>query len=112
MAHQKLLLAGLSVVVVLGYAAHTYEQHQEYKTGVYIAKAAFEAQDLLNRQCRNLGDGARQDGCEVSDLHADSVMEHALATASIIPALAASKALQTGFRDGWREARSTASANK
>jgi hypothetical protein len=39
-------------------------------------------------------------------------MEDALASASIIHALSDSTALHTGFRDGWREARTAGFANR
>ena len=91
------------------YATHAYEEHQAYKTGVYIGKAAFTAADHQNRTCLSII--SIQRGCEVQDLNKDSVMEESLASANIIPALADSKPLHTGFRDGWREAR-TASTNR
>ena len=88
-------------VVALGlYASHAFEEQQAYKTGVYIAKAAFAAEDTQNRRCLSLA----QRDCAVNDLNNDAAMERALAGANIIPALADSIPLHTGFRDGWREA--------
>lgn len=99
------IVAALFVVVALcRYASHIYQEHQSYKTGVYIGKAAFTAADLQNRHCLS----SFQRGCEAHDLNKDSVMENALASASIIPSLSDVTAIYTGFRDGWREARTAA----
>jgi hypothetical protein len=81
------------------YASHTYQEQQAYKTGAYIGKAAFAAAEFQNQHCLH--------ACEPRDLNQDSVMEDALASANIIPALADSTALRTGFRDAWRESRSS-----
>ena len=98
--------------VVLGalafYAVHTYEQNQAYKTGLYIGKVAFSAADYQNRRCLSFDSAQR--GCEVRDLNRDASMENSLASANIIPELADSVPLHTGFRDGWRAARTTASS--
>jgi hypothetical protein len=94
------------------FASHSYAEHQAYKTGIYIGKAAFKTEDFKNRRCLGLHPDSSQRGCEVHDLNKDSVMEDALASASIIPALSDSTALHTGFRDGWREARTAGFANR
>jgi hypothetical protein len=99
-------------VVLLIYAVRTYEEHQAYKTGIYIGKAAFNADDFQNRRCLDLRGDRSQRVCKVNDLNQDSVMEDALTSANIIPSLADSTALHTGFRDGWREARTAAFANR
>jgi len=95
-----LLIVGLCV-----YASHAYAQRQAYETGVYIGKAAFTSADFQNRRCRSLPADALPRDCEVNDLNKDSVMENALASANIISSLSDSTALHTGFRDGWRVAR-------
>ena len=96
------------------YASHIYAQHQAYNTGVYMGKLFFSTADFQNQQCLRLRAGSLQPGCEVNDLKNDSVMEHALATAYIVPSMSASDvtAIHTGFRDGWREARTAAVANR
>ena len=98
--------APLIALVACMCASRAYAQHQEYKTGVYIGKAAFRSADFQNRRC--LAADASQPDCAVQDLTRDTVMENALASANIIPALADSTAVHTGFRDGWREARTAA----
>ena len=113
MADRLWSIAPLAVVVaLLGYAVHAYQEQQAYRTGIYIGKAAFESEDFQNRRCLNLRDRSSHGGCEVKDLNTDSVMEDALGSANIIPALSDSTALHTGFRHGWREASTSASANK
>jgi hypothetical protein len=113
MADKRLgIVALFAVLALMIYALHTYEDHQAYKTGIYIGKAAFKADDFQNRQCLSLRRDAFQRLCEVNDLNQDSVMEDALASANIIPSLADSTPLHTGFRDGWREARTAAFANR
>jgi hypothetical protein len=104
-------IAPVVVVALLLYAVHAYEEHQAYKTGIYIGKAAFTSEDFKNQRCLSLRE-ALQPACTVNDLNQDSVMEDALASAHIIPALADSTSLHTGFRDGWREARTVAFANR
>jgi hypothetical protein len=96
------------------YATHTYAQHQAYHTGVSMGKLFFTTADFQNQQCLKLRAASLQPGCAVTDLHNDSVMEHALATAYIIPTMSESNvaAIHTGFRDGWREARTAAVANR
>ena len=84
------------------YATHLYEEHQAYKTGVYMGKTFFHAEDLKNRSCLS---APVSSNCEVNALDKDSVMESALASAQIIPPLRDSTALPRGFRDGWRDAR-------
>jgi hypothetical protein len=97
MADRRLwIVAPAVVVVLLSYALHTYEERQAYKTGIYIGKAAFRAESFKRR----------------NDLNNDSVMESALASANIIPSLSDSRTLHDGFRDGWREARTVALANR
>ena len=109
MADRSFWAAAPFIIVALCiYASHAYAQHQAYKTGVYIGKAAFTSADFQNRRCRSLHADSVQPDCEVNDLNNDSVMENALASANIIPALSDSTALHTGFRDGWREARTAA----
>ena len=111
MANKGLLtIAPVVVVALMLYAVHAYEEHQAYKTGIYIGKAAFTAEDFQNQRCRSLPDHSLQPVCK--DLNKDSVMEDALASANIIPALADSIPLHTGFRDGWRDARAAAFANR
>jgi hypothetical protein len=96
----------LAVVVVCSYAAHIYEERQAYKPGVYIGKSAFKSEDLKNRNCLSLP--ADSPGrCEMNDLCNDAAMEAALASVNI-PALVDSVPLHTGFRDGWRKARTAA----
>jgi hypothetical protein len=100
----------IAVALFIGasqYAVHNHEKRQEYKTGVYIGKSAFTAANYQNDVCSDAGSPQRR--CAVRDLGSDSVMEDALASAHIIPSLADSKTLRTGFRDGWQEARSGAS---
>lgn len=108
-AKRSWIVAPLAVVVII-YAEHTFERHQAYKTGIYIGKAAFQAGDYQNRQCLSVPSFQRV--CEVNDLNKDSAMEDALASANIIPSLSDSTVLRTGFRDGWREARTATSANR
>ncbi len=72
----------------------------EYETGTYIGKAAFNSEDFQNRQCRTLRDRSLPGGCEINDLNTDSVMEAALASANIIPALSDSTPVHTGFATG------------
>jgi len=113
MPKKKLWAVFIAVALFGGatlYATHTYEERQAYKTGVYIGKAAFTAADYQNRVCSR-ADSLRP-GCEVRDLSKDSAMEESLASANIIPSLADSAPLHTGFRDGWREARTAAVANR
>jgi hypothetical protein len=106
MVNKRLLIAAPFIAVVLCiYALHAYEEHQAYKTGVYIGKAAFTAADYQNRHCLSLPADSFRRTCEVRDLDKDSVMEDALASANIIPSLSDSTAIHTGFRVGWREAR-------
>jgi hypothetical protein len=113
MADKKLWIVAAFVVVALTtYALHAYEEHQAYKTGIYIGRVAFQTEDFQNRQCLSVRGGSFQRACKVNDLTRDSVMEDALASANIIPSLADSTALHTGFRDGWREARTAAFANR
>jgi hypothetical protein len=113
MAGKRLWIAAPFVVLaLLIYAVHTYEERQAYKTGIYIGKAAFKTQDFQNRQCLRVRGDSFQRVCKVTDLNKDSVMEDALASANVIPALSDSTALHTGFRDGWREARTAAFANR
>jgi hypothetical protein len=110
--NKRWIVAPFVVVALLIYALHSYEEHQAYKTGIYIGKAVFKAKDFQNRQCLSVRSGSFQRVCEVNDLNKDSVMEDALASANIIPSLSDSTALHTGFRDGWREARTAAFANR
>jgi hypothetical protein len=107
----KSTLTALVFVLLCVYASHAYAEHQAYKTGLYVGKAAFTSEDTKNRSCLRLHAASLQRGCEVHDLNNDAVMEGALASANIIPALSDSQALRTGFRDGWRESR-TALANR
>jgi hypothetical protein len=106
------LIAVALCVYATHIATHIYEERQSYKTGVYIGKAAFNAADYQNRRCVSLPANSFQHGCEVRDLNKDSAMEDDLASANIIPALSGSTALHTGFRDGWREARTAAFASR
>jgi hypothetical protein len=92
------------VICASSFAAHVHEERQAYKTGVYIGTSAFTAANYQNGVCA----GVAQRGCAVRDLSRDSVMEDALASAHIIPSLADSVPLHTGFRDGWRQARAGA----
>ena len=113
MADKRLrIVAPLAVVALMISAIHTYEEHQAYKTGIYMGKTFFKTDDFQNRQCLSLRGDPFQRVCKVIDLNQDSVMEDALASANIIPSLADSTALHTGFRDGWREARTAAFANR
>jgi len=100
-----IVAATLVVVALCVYASHAYAKQQAYKTGVYIGKAAFTATDYQNRFCLSVHPDSFQRGCEVRDLNKDSAMENALASANIIPSLSDSTDLHTGFRDGWREAK-------
>lgn len=106
------LVASVASVALMIYAVHIYQDHQAYNTGIYIGKAAFKTEDFQNRQCLSVRRDSFQRVCNVIDLNNDSVMEDALASANIIPALSDSTALHTGFRDGWREARTAALANR
>jgi hypothetical protein len=117
MADKKLSIvaafsAAFTLVALMIYALHTYEEHQAYKTGIYMGKAFFKTEDYQNRQCLRVRGDSFQRVCEVKDLNKDSVMEDALASAYIIPALSDSTALHTGFRAGWREARTAAFGNR
>lgn len=109
-ASTRLWIVAIPIVIVAlcFYATHTYEEHQAYKTGVYIGKAAFNAADYQNRRCLSLPADSLQHGCEVRDLNKDSVMENARISANIIPSMADMTVVHTGFRDGWREARTAA----
>ena len=100
------IVASFAVVALMIYATHIYEEHQAYKTGVYMGKTFFHAEDLKNRTCLSVPVSSN---CEVTDLNQESVMESALASAQIIPALRDSTALPRGFRDGWRDARTASS---
>jgi hypothetical protein len=93
-------------VALCMYASHAYAQHQAYKTGVYMGKAFFTTADFQNRQCLRLRTESVPRGCTVNDLN-DTAMEKALASAWIIPSMSESEvtAIHTGFRAGWREAR-------
>ena len=108
---KKTTWAVLIVAALCCYASYSYSEHQAYKTGVYIGKTAFNAADYQNQRCLGLPDDARA-RCQVRDLNQDSVMEDALASANIIPALVDEPEIYTGFRDGWREARSAALLNR
>jgi hypothetical protein len=113
MAHKRLrVVEALAVAALMIYALQAFEGHQAYRTGIYIGKAAFTADDIQNRRCLSLRGDSFPRICKVNDLEQDSVMEDALASANIIPSLADSTALHTGFRDGWREARTAAFANR
>src|SRR5690242_8039421 len=90
------------------YASHAYAETQAYRTGVYMGRASFKTEDFKNQRCRSLLAHSSQGICEVHDLNKDSVMEGSLASANIIPSLADSTVLRSGFRDGWREARTAA----
>jgi hypothetical protein len=96
------------------YATQIYAQHQAYHTGVYMGHLFFTTADFQNQQCLKLRTASFQPGCEVNDLNDDSVMEHALATAYIVPSMSESNvaAVHTGFRDGWREARTADFVNR
>jgi hypothetical protein len=109
---QRGWIVALFVVVLMIYAEHTYEQHQAYKTGIYMGKAFFKTEDYKNRECLRIRGDSFQGVCKVKDLSKDSVMEDVLASAYIIPSLSDSTALHTGFRDGWREARTAVLANR
>jgi hypothetical protein len=108
------VVIAVAVCVCAIYASHTYAQHLAYKTGVYMGKASFTTEDYKNRQCFRLRAASVPYGCEVQDLGNDSVMENALASAYIIPTMSESDvaAIHVGFRDGWREARTTGFANR
>jgi|SRR5579871_2196412 len=101
------IITALIVVVLCLYGSHLFAEHQAYKTGVYMGRLIFDAAERVNRSCLSIPADSRHN-CAMKDLNDQSVMENALASAQIIPALAASKALRTGFRDGWREARTGA----
>ena len=105
--------AALIAVAICVYASHAYAQRQAYRTGVYIGKASFAAADLQNRHCLGLRAGSER-RCEVNDLSNDSVVERAMASANIMPSISESEvtAIHTGFRDGWREARTAAFASR
>lgn len=111
---KKTLWAVFIAVALCIYASHAYAQHQAYKTGVYMGNVSFAAADLQNRHCFGLRAGSSQRGCEVHDLNNDSVMEDALASANIISSMSESDvaAIHAGFRDGWREARTAAFADR
>jgi hypothetical protein len=114
MADKRLweIVAPFVAVALMIVAVHIFKEHQAYKTGIYMGNAFFKTEDYKNRQClRVRGDSFRR-VCEVKDLNKDSDMEDALASAYIIPSLSDSTALHTGFRDGWREARTAAFANR
>lgn len=109
MPKQRMWIVWVMVALVVGatqLAARIYAERQAYKTGVYIGKSAFAAADYKNRVCASAI--PVPSGCEVRDLNNDSAMENARASAHIIPALADSAPLYTGFRDGWRDARAAA----
>ena len=106
------ILVVVVVVAVMASAVQAYKDHQAYTTGIYIGKAAFRSEDFQNRRCVSLREHSSQDACTVSDLTTDSAMETALASANIIPALADSIPLHTGFRDGWRESANSSLANR
>ena len=108
---RRWIVAALAAVLMI-YAEHTYEEHQAYKTGIYIGKAALKTEDFKNRQCLSVRADSFRRVCEVNDLNKDSVIEDALASASIIPSLSDSTALRRGFRDGWREARTATFTNR
>ena len=105
-------VVGATFVALAIYASHIYAEKQAYKTGVYMGKAFFQTEDFKNQRCGSLPADSFRRVCEVHDLQKDSVMEDALASAQIIPALADSTALRIGFRDGWREARTATFANR
>jgi len=102
------------IAVALIYASHLYAEHQAYKTGVYMGKLFFTTEDFKNRQCLRLRADSFQHGCEVNDLNNDSFMEHALASAYVIPSFSQSEvtSIHTGFRNGWRDARTAAFAHR
>src|SRR5215469_682178 len=103
MVNKRFLIATLFIAVALCiYALHTYAA---YTTGVYMGKAAFTAADYQNRHCLSLRADSSRHNCKARDLDKDSVMEDALASANVIPSLSDSTAIHTGFRVGWREAR-------
>lgn len=109
MPKKRMWLVWVMVALTVGatqYAARIYAERQAYKTGVYIGKSAFAAADYKNRVCASVN--PVPGGCEVRDLNNDSAMENARASAHIIPSLADSVPLHTGFRDGWRDARTAA----
>lgn len=109
----KKTLWTVSIAVALCfYASHFYEERQAYKTGVYIGKSAFTAANLQNRRCIGFQADSLERRCELQDLNRDSIMEDALASANIIPSLSDSKALHTGFRDGWRDERTAIFSNE
>lgn len=113
MAGKRLrIVAPFALVALMIGALHTFEEHQAYKTGIYMGKVTFEADDFQNRQCLSLRRDSFQRVCKVTDLNQESAMEDALASAKIIPSLADSTALHTGFRDGWTEARAAAFADR
>src|SRR5580765_490005 len=105
MAVNRRWIVAPCLVVLMIFAEHRYEERQAYKTGIYIGKAAFQTDDFKNRHCLSVRRDAFQRVCQINDLNTESVMEDAFASANIIPSLSDSTALQTGFRDGWRQAR-------
>jgi len=109
MAHERLrVVEAFALVALMIFAAHIYAERQAYKTGVYMGKSFFDADDYQNRVCLRVRADSFEPVCRVIDLSQDSVMEDALASAWIIPSLADSTALHTGFRDGWRKERTAA----
>jgi hypothetical protein len=108
------MVMAVAFCVLAVYATHIYAQHQAYHTGVYMGHLFFTTADFQNQQCLKLQAASLQPGCEVTDLNNESVMEHALATAYIVPSMSESNvaAIHTGFRDGWRKARTAAGANR
>lgn len=111
---QKTIWVVFAATALCVYATHIYAQHQAYKTGVYMGKLFFTTADTKNRKCLSLRADPLPPGCEVQDLNQDSVMESAMASAYIVPSMSESdvKAIHTGFRDGWREARTAVFANR
>jgi hypothetical protein len=109
---RRSFVAAFTLVALMIFALHTYEEHQAYKTGIYMGKAFFRTEDYKNRECLRIRSDSFSGVCHVKNLNRDSVMEDALASAYIIPSLSDSKALHTGFRDGWREARTAAVGNR
>ena len=103
------IVAPFAVVTLMIYATQIYAEHQAYKTGVYMGKMFFHTEDLKNRSCLSVPVSSN---CEVHDLNRESVMESALASAQIIPALRDSTALPRGFREGWRDARTASSRQR
>src|SRR6185437_2923972 len=91
-------------------ATKTYEHHQAYKAGVYIGETAFTSADYQNQTCLSSRAESLRGGCEVHDLSSDSVMNSAWASAAITPSLRDESAIRSGFRDGWRQAKTAAFA--